>query len=228
MEDINLDEILEQKNLEAFYDINEEEGVIVVVDKNTDLYGLANHKGEILVDTVYYEIDYFYDGYASAKKEANGKWGCIDINGKEIIPFIFDQLISFEGGMAAVVKDGKYGCIDKAGNVIFPFKVPVEAFFDAVELYDFIGGYSLNRISIKNFNNETAPLFSFIAERKIRTRVEELLSAKKLSQQAHDILEEKMQEKIKQANNIIDEKVKQNICENEIGEDIVEELDSLI
>ena len=61
----------------------------------------------------------FREGIACVKK--NGKWGYIDKQGNEIIPFIFDNASSFSEGIACVKKDGKWGYIDKQGHEIIPF-----------------------------------------------------------------------------------------------------------
>ena len=64
---------------------------------------------------------------ASVKK--NGKWGYIDKQGREIIPFIFDEASSISEGMACVDKNGKYGYIDKQGHEVTPFIFDVASSF---------------------------------------------------------------------------------------------------
>ncbi len=229
MEDVNLEKILEQKNLEAVYDYDEDEGVCIVRDKNSGLYGTVNEKGEILIDTTYDFIDYFeYGGFSIAIKEPNGKQGIINKKGEEIIPYIYDEIMRFIDGLVIANKNGIYGCIDMDGKVLFPFTVSAESFFDLSELYSLADGRSLNKISERNFNKETAPLFLFIVERNIRAGVEEVIKGKKISQQTRDILEEKIQEKIKQAQKMIDDKIKQNTIQKDIDASVLEEIDNII
>ncbi|HEB30417.1 MAG TPA: WG repeat-containing protein [Spirochaetes bacterium] len=45
----------------------------------------------------------------------------MDITGKTIIPFIYENADSFFKGLCPVKKDGKYGCINKKGETVIPF-----------------------------------------------------------------------------------------------------------
>jgi len=42
----------------------------------------------------------------------DGKYGCIDKNGKVVIPFIYDNIIGFTDGLSKVRKDKKIGLIN--------------------------------------------------------------------------------------------------------------------
>jgi len=56
------------------------------------------------------------EGYAAVKK--NGSWGFINTTGEEVIPFIFDDALSF-GQHLAAVKIGEYwGYISLFGNIV--------------------------------------------------------------------------------------------------------------
>lgn len=50
----------------------------------------------------------------------NGKFGYLDLKGKEIIPFVYDDARSFSEGFAAVSKNGKWGFIDSNGSEVVP------------------------------------------------------------------------------------------------------------
>ena len=55
----------------------------------------------------------------------NSKFGFIDKNGYEVIPFLYDGdagVNPFKNGMAGVRLNGKWGIIDKKGKQITPFK----------------------------------------------------------------------------------------------------------
>lgn len=49
-----------------------------------------------------------------------GKYGFLDPEGNEAVPFIYEEAYDFNQGLALVCKDGKYGCIDKTGKEIVP------------------------------------------------------------------------------------------------------------
>jgi len=56
------------------------------------------------------------EGYAAVKK--NGKWGFIDTNGVPVIPFVFEDAMSFGQHLAAVKIGDHWGYINKQGNVV--------------------------------------------------------------------------------------------------------------
>ncbi|HYD22269.1 MAG TPA: WG repeat-containing protein, partial [Flavipsychrobacter sp.] len=94
----------------------------------------------ILVDSLSLQplgdIEYkeFYDMSEGLRTTVNlsGKYGYIDKEGKEIIPFQFDYAGEFKGGVAKVRKNGKLGFIDLSGNEVVPAK------YD--DIYDFNEG----------------------------------------------------------------------------------------
>ena len=61
----------------------------------------------------------FSEGLCGVEKD--GKWGFIDKTGKEVVPFIYDDVNWFGEGLSEVKKDGKYGFINKTGEVVIPF-----------------------------------------------------------------------------------------------------------
>jgi len=55
-----------------------------------------------------------------AKK--GGKYGFIETSGKEILPFVYEEIASFRNNMAFVAKlNGKYGLINNRNEIIRPF-----------------------------------------------------------------------------------------------------------
>ncbi len=62
----------------------------------------------------------------SARK--NGKWGAIDLNGKTIIPFMYDdepdnyRVNLFINGVSIVKQNNKFGLIDESGKIVIPIK----------------------------------------------------------------------------------------------------------
>ena len=56
------------------------------------------------------------EGYAAIKK--NGFWGFIDITGKEVVPFIYDDALSFGQHLAAVKYGDYWGYISIYGHMV--------------------------------------------------------------------------------------------------------------
>jgi len=56
------------------------------------------------------------EGFAAVKQ--NGKWGFIDTDGAEVIPFLFDDALSFGQHLAAVKVGELWGYIGMHGNIV--------------------------------------------------------------------------------------------------------------
>lgn len=50
----------------------------------------------------------------------DGKYGYLDPEGNEVIPFVFDNAYTFSQGFAAVSQEGKWGIVDTAGRFLLP------------------------------------------------------------------------------------------------------------
>ncbi len=66
-------------------------------------------------------------GIDKAEKDENGdlinvRWGFINKDGEEVIPFDYEEVKPFSEGLAVVKKNGKYGCINKENQVVIPFE----------------------------------------------------------------------------------------------------------
>src|SRR5690606_18879148 len=82
----------------------------------------------------YSEARSFTEGLAAVKK--NGKYGYIDVNNEEAIPFSFDGASSFKEGLAIVQSDTLYGAINKAGEyIIHPAYMDLQTLKIANDLY---------------------------------------------------------------------------------------------
>lgn len=69
-----------------------------------------------IVGEAYEDAHPFSDeGYAAVKR--NGKWGFIDTSGTVVIPFTFDDALSFGQHLAAVKIDGRWGYISRFGHI---------------------------------------------------------------------------------------------------------------
>lgn len=88
----------------------------VYVDKKV---GLVNPTGEIVIDVKYdrmWEVD--KDGIAAAMMD--GKWGYIDMNDKVLVPFVYDEVRSFQNGLGKVKRNNLYGFVDTSGREVIP------------------------------------------------------------------------------------------------------------
>lgn len=94
-----------------------ENGVIwLYVDEDRG-FRLINRKGEFVGD-VYDNMRYgFSEGLGAAVKR--DKWGFVDTMGKEVIPFIYNNVGTFQEGLATFNTDDAWGYINKKGEVVF-------------------------------------------------------------------------------------------------------------
>lgn len=85
---------------------------------------LASYKfdmGEGLIKK-WKEIREYNEGLAGVKN-ADGRWGYIDMTGKLVIPCQWKKALFFSEGLAGVQDDNeKWGFIDKTGKVVLPFE----------------------------------------------------------------------------------------------------------
>lgn len=68
--------------------------------------------------------DYFwsFDEKGLSIVKEDGFWGCIDENGDELVPCIYDWIDSFKNGVSIAKKGELYGAIDKYNHIVIPFK----------------------------------------------------------------------------------------------------------
>lgn len=97
----------------------DEDVAFVMNDKGR--YALMNNTGEFLTDFVY---DFIYSGSEEGLFEVkrNGKHGHIDLQGREIIPCLYDEGNYFSEGVAAECLNEKWGMVDYFNNTIIPFE----------------------------------------------------------------------------------------------------------
>ena len=102
------------------YDINEETGEYKtkVVNKNNEAIFTEYNKVEALENydlsgNAWYEEDLL-------KVEKDGKYGIIDINGKEILEIEYDKVETLKNLENSIIieKDGKYGLVNKSGTKV--------------------------------------------------------------------------------------------------------------
>lgn len=94
----------------------------------THKYGFGIQNAGVVISPIYEDVkSNFTEGLAAVK--LHGKWGFIDPNGHEAIPFLYDDINPFSEGYAAVALNAKYGIIDKSGQQILPFQYDYSACF---------------------------------------------------------------------------------------------------
>ncbi|MCX6253689.1 MAG: WG repeat-containing protein [Bacteroidia bacterium] len=129
------------------------EGLAIV--KKEDKYGFVDINGKEVTPFIYDEpeisimmkrirliqiIPAFRFSELGAWVTKDGKYGFMDVNGKLLIPIIYDDANSFSEDRAKVKKDNKYGYVDLNGNIMVPI------IYD--EGYDFSDG----RAAVKKDN----------------------------------------------------------------------------
>jgi hypothetical protein len=78
----------------------------------------------------------------AVRLEKKGKYGFVDTQGEEIIPFVYDHVWNFSEGLAGVQQAGKAGFVDKTGKVAIAFDYDyVWPFSDGLALVRLKGKY---------------------------------------------------------------------------------------
>ena len=108
------------------------EGLAVVCDKETELYGFIDKKGNEVIPCQYYYISPdFNEGIAVVYKTGD-EWSLIDKTGKEIAtfgpPYRPGFHDGFHDGLMAIFNtdDDKEGYIDKTGKVVIPAELDMD------------------------------------------------------------------------------------------------------
>lgn len=130
-------------------------------------YGLINAKKQLIVPCIYKYIDIYQyaDGLIPAVSPMD-HLGYIDLTGKIMIPFYFDDLSTFDfwpakfnNGYAIASVDGKWGVINKSGDFVVPNKYG-EIFNTNVGLFGVFaeGNYSSGKLGfVDSKGNEVVP-----------------------------------------------------------------------
>lgn len=98
-----------------------EDGVDAAVIRIGQQYGLIDRAGNLLAEPVYDDIFGFLPGDALTPMSRGGKWGCLDLSGREAIPPRYDASFSrFSGGCTVVEHGGRYGLLGEDGTELLP------------------------------------------------------------------------------------------------------------
>ena len=106
------------------------------ISKKGDLWGIIEYTGKKIGQPVYEKIDYINlslsNDLIAVKKD--GRWGFINSEGEEKIPFSFNDAASFKNGRATVLEGNQWWVIDESGKKIF--KVSGKGYFQCNLLFD--------------------------------------------------------------------------------------------
>ena len=102
------------------------EGLAAVCDKETNLYGFIDMKGNEVIPCQYYDVSSTFNEGIAVVYKSSEEWSLIDKKGQEIASF--DNQFrpgfhdGFHDGMMAILNfdDDKEGYIDKTGKVVIP------------------------------------------------------------------------------------------------------------
>lgn len=79
-------------------------------------WGFINTEGKMVIEPTFKEVDYFYEGFARAKKD--DEWGLIDKKGNWVIKPNYSGLYRVSNGLVQFEKKNKYGFMNTEGKVI--------------------------------------------------------------------------------------------------------------
>lgn len=85
-------------------------------------YLLIDRSGKVLAQGFQF-VDLVADGRVPASR--SGKSGYLDLNGRLAIPFVYDGVTPFSGGLAAIEKGNKWGYLNRDGAVVIPLKFDI-------------------------------------------------------------------------------------------------------
>lgn len=131
--DANGNEVIKYKFTEAY---NFESGQAIV--KRKSKYGVIDEEGDFVGSIKYTKILPAVNGLyrvAVSGKYKDGallkaKWGFMNMEGKEVIKPVYDEIGVFENGVTYVKKGNKYGVIDENGEYIVEDKYSAVGKFD--------------------------------------------------------------------------------------------------
>lgn len=117
---------------------------------------------DLVILPKYQEAGAFQDGLAPVK--LGGKYGYIDKEGQNVIPYKFEKASVFSEGLAMVRLNGKVGYIDRYGKQVIPYKYSDGGdFIDGLAEVFFDGKYGFVDKTGEWFSRRDEVLMSFTA-----------------------------------------------------------------
>lgn len=93
--------------------------VDLLVVRDEGLMGIYNTCGERMEFPRFSRIDAFQEGFALV--QAAGKFGLVDLEGRQRVACLYDLLLPMTEGLCAAKLKGRWGFIDAAGREVLPF-----------------------------------------------------------------------------------------------------------
>ncbi len=94
---------------------------IIILKNENSLQAIYNlKKQKIVTQFLYQKFSNYNEGSIGA--ERNGKYGVLDADGNEILPFVYEYADGFYDGMSIFMENGKYGYVNRMGVKIVPAK----------------------------------------------------------------------------------------------------------
>ena len=100
-----------------------------VEDANDAPNYLTDGEGNILsAEAVWLPVESAADfaGGLQPVRNAERRWGYMNLDGEMVIPFTYDYANDFDGELALVRLDGREGYIDRAGTEVYMWDDPIE------------------------------------------------------------------------------------------------------
>ena len=122
-------EIVPFMDSDRFYPISEDRIWMRTGKEYSAPYHLLDGEGKVLTGEPYDLMEmesWSFDEGLQAVRNADGKWGYIDLNGEAVIPFIYNAAYAFEGELAEVRLGDRVGYIDQAGNAVYMWDEPIK------------------------------------------------------------------------------------------------------
>lgn len=115
-------------------------------------YGIIDTNGRIILPVEYDDhtpkgMKYMYFD-SLALVERDGKIGYVDLDGRQVVPFYFEEGYNFSQGLAAVRFKGMWGYIDTRGEVYMPFIFDIASPFEWGRAEVFYNG-ELRKVDLK-------------------------------------------------------------------------------
>jgi len=108
-------------------------------------YGVVNERNKVLLPFEYEEIKHWKDDLFFVKK---GQWGVINLKGEEIQPMMYNWVIPYDNGLAAVRISGRFAMMTTQWELVTPFSYEPASFNEgiivsATGLFGNFGAYDL-------------------------------------------------------------------------------------
>lgn len=94
-------------------------GLAALIIEETGKHGYINKRGKLKIPVMYDNTTRMTDAKTSPLRK-DLKWGVLDTRGREVIPFIY-QNIRYSGENYTARLNSKWGMLDKKGKVLIPF-----------------------------------------------------------------------------------------------------------